>query len=207
MDNTGVHGKDTACLCQIQDSVWDWPSLWHGLSGTSEDQHFAPLLFYMLRVPHRLQTYLKKSKKSEIISRSRRKIVTFGTGNCHCLMCSEYHEDSIAPKPEMERRKQKRKEKKKQNPAIFTYFADFKIMPIFVLIIWRQMQAYNSSHWLPATWPAHKREKKAGIWALVVICGLQTSSMPVTQNKNTKCCPDSPLRPVFISFNSHSSKL
>lgn len=60
MDNAGVHGKGKAFLCQIQDLVWDWRSLWDGFSGTSEDQHFVPLLFHMIRVQHHLQTYLKK---------------------------------------------------------------------------------------------------------------------------------------------------
>lgn len=91
MDNAGFHGKGKACLCQIQDLVWDWPSLWDGFSGISEEQHFVPLLFHMIRAQHHLQTYLKRCKKSEITDCSRRKRVTYGMGYCHCLVCSEYH--------------------------------------------------------------------------------------------------------------------
>lgn len=115
MDNTGVHGKGEARLCQIQDMVWDWPSLWDGLSGTSEDQLFVPFLFHTIRVQHQLQKiYLQKCKKSEITNCSRRKTVTYVMGYCHCLSCSEYHKDPIAWKPGMERRKQRRRQGKKK---------------------------------------------------------------------------------------------
>lgn len=44
-------------------------------------------------------------------------------------------------------RKERLKErgKKCQNLAIFIYFGDFKIIPIFVLLILKKMQAYNCS--------------------------------------------------------------
>jgi len=68
----------------------------------------------MIRVQHQLQTYVKKCKKSDIIECSRRKIVTYGMGYHHCLMCLEYHGDSIAQKLEMERRKQRKREMKRK---------------------------------------------------------------------------------------------
>lgn len=80
--------------------------MWYGihtmgwLSGTSEDkdkEHFVPLLFHRIRVQHQLQKlYLQKYKKSEISNCSRRTTVTYAMGYCHCLRCSEYHEDSTA---------------------------------------------------------------------------------------------------------------
>lgn len=60
--NAGAHGKGELCLCQMQDLARDWPSLWCGLSGISEHQHFVPLLFPMIKVCAEKKCTFKQKK-------------------------------------------------------------------------------------------------------------------------------------------------
>lgn len=71
MDNAGAHGKGEFCLCQMQGLARDWPSLWCGLSATSEHQHFVPLLFPLIRVV--LQNYAPLSSKKHIFKKKNLK--------------------------------------------------------------------------------------------------------------------------------------
>lgn len=108
MDNARFHGKGKACLCQIQDLVWDWPSLWDGFSRISEEQHFVPLLFHMIRVQHHLQTYLKRCKKiwNNWLLKKEESHLRYGLLP---LLSVLRVSQSIAWRSEIERRKQKRK--------------------------------------------------------------------------------------------------
>lgn len=90
-----------------------------------------------------------------------------------------------------EKETDKKRGEEKQNLGIFKHVGDVNIMPIL---------CWQCGVKCRCIIPAHETENKSGI--SVFICGLQTSLMSVIWNKNTKCWPESPLRPGFISYLS-----